>query len=166
MFTHIIWSGKTHSNYGFAIWTARDKHSFTSKQTNPQKCHRSYTLLHLQNPDYSIHLVWPQVVVLNYRFYKLLLDFKFRIQVHIHNSSPSERISDVYILPTPRRQRAAQATTIAPRWQTLWRQHGPFVGTLARIFGPRIWRGRRTPLKTKAWLYTGALSWIMLQTLQ
>ena len=52
----------------------------------------------------------------------------------------------LYILPTPRRQRAAQATTIAPRWQTLWRQHGPFGGTLARIFGPRIWRGRRTPL--------------------
>ena len=39
-----------------------------------------------------------------------------------------------------------QATTIAPRWQTLWRQHGPFGGTLARMFGPRIWRGRRTPL--------------------
>ena len=35
---------------------------------------------------------------------------------------------------------------IAPRWQTRWRQHGPFGGTLARIFGPRIWRGRRTPL--------------------
>ena len=48
--------------------------------------------------------------------------------------------------PTPRRQRAAQATTIAPRWKTLWRQHGSFGGTLARIFGPRIWRGRRTPL--------------------
>ena len=59
---------------------------------------------------------------------------------------PSERISDVYILPMPRRQHAAQATTITPRWQTLWRQHGPFGGTLARIFGPRIWRGRRTPL--------------------
>ena len=59
---------------------------------------------------------------------------------------PSDRISDVYTLPTPRRQRAAQATTIAPRWQTLWRQHGSFGGTLARIFGPRIWRGRRTPL--------------------
>ena len=51
----------------------------------------------------------------------------------------------IYILPTPRRQRAAQATTIAPRWQTLWCQHGPFGGTLSRIFGPRIWRGRRTP---------------------
>ena len=62
-----------------------------------------------------------------------------------HSGPPSERISDVYILPTPRRPRAAQATTIAPRWQTLWRQHGPFGGTLARIFGPRIWRGRRTP---------------------
>ena len=46
----------------------------------------------------------------------------------------------------PRRQRAAQATTIAPRWQTLWHQHGPFGGTLARTFGPWIWRGRRTPL--------------------
>ena len=45
-------------------------------------------------------------------------------------------------------QRAAQATTIAPRWQTLWRQHGPFGGTLARIFGPRFWRGRRTPFIT------------------
>ena len=44
--------------------------------------------------------------------------------------------------------RAAQATTIAPspRWQTLWRRHGPFGGTLARIFGPWIWRGRRTQL--------------------
>ena len=58
---------------------------------------------------------------------------------------PSERISDVYILPTPRHQRAAQAMTIAPRWQTLWRQHSPFGGTLARTFGPRIWRGRQTP---------------------
>ena len=63
---------------------------------------------------------------------------------------PPERISDVYLLPTPRRPRAAQATTIAPRWQTLWRQHGPFGGTLARIFGPRIWRGRRTPLAGKS----------------
>ena len=36
--------------------------------------------------------------------------------------------------------------TIAPRWQTLWHQHGPFGGTLARIFGPRIWHRRRTPL--------------------
>ena len=42
--------------------------------------------------------------------------------------------------------RAAQATTIAPRWQTLWRRHGPFGGTLACIFGLRIWRGRRTPV--------------------
>ena len=33
---------------------------------------------------------------------------------------------------------------MAPRWQILWRQHGPFGGTLARIFGPQIWRGRRT----------------------
>ena len=48
----------------------------------------------------------------------------------------------------PRRQHAAQATTIAPRWQTLWHQHGPFGGTLARIFGSRIWRERQTPLKT------------------
>ena len=54
----------------------------------------------------------------------------------VYKGSPSERISDVYTLPTPRRQRAAQATTIAPRWQTLWRQHGPFGGTLARIFWP------------------------------
>ena len=68
------------------------------------------------------------------------------IMLGCSNRAPSERISDVYILPTPRPQRAAQATTIAPRWQTLWRQHGPFGGTLACIFGPRIWRGRQTPL--------------------
>ena len=49
-----------------------------------------------------------------------------------------------------RRQRAAQAMTIAPRWQTLWRQHGPFGGTLAGIFGPRIWHGWRTPFQAKA----------------
>ena len=71
---------------------------------------------------------------------------------------PSELISDVYILPTPRRPRAAQATTIAPRWQTVWRQHGPFGGTLARIFGPRIWRGRRTPVSAHAW--TICVLWI------
>ena len=67
--------------------------------------------------------------------------------MELESGLPSELISDVYILPTPRRQRAAQATTIAPRWQTLRRQHGRFGGTLARIFGPRIWRGRRTPFK-------------------
>ena len=68
-----------------------------------------------------------------------------------HGTSPHNRARRQSGFPTfiscqrhARRQRAAPATTIAPRWQTLWRQHGPF-GTLARIFGPRISRGRRTP---------------------
>ena len=70
-----------------------------------------------------------------------------KVRILVQYGPLSERISSVYVLPTPRRQRAAQATTIAPRWQTLWCWHGPFgaSGTLARIFGPRISHRRRTP---------------------
>ena len=98
----IIWGGKTH-NMGFPPENPGINTPAPPKNVVPAHIHVTSS----KAIDYSIHLVWPQVVVVNCwsglsTFYKLILDFS----------------------------------------QQVWVSHPQQV-------------------KTKDWLYTGTLSWIM-----